>query len=267
MIARFLLPAILTLTLQGQGTGPSYSSSGLVNGASLTPAPLAPNTWMTLYGANLSYNSASLSPQDLPDGQYPIEIPGTGVRVLFSGGSPAHLSYVSPTEIRFLTPASHSPGPTTLTVVRNGVMGPTITAGFAEVSPNLYQDNGWVLATHPDGSTITEDAPAHPGEAVLLFATGLGQTAVPMDSQSDGRVVISIDTTAERIAHFADLAVTTDDIPLDPRRISWAGLTPNFAGIYQIGLQLPDDVGPNPQIRVWIGDQASPVDVHLAVQP
>ena len=42
--------------------------------------------------------------------------------------------------------------------------------------------------------------PARPGEIVVLYGTGLGQTVVPLDSQSDGRLVaMTSDPVALRI--------------------------------------------------------------------
>jgi uncharacterized protein (TIGR03437 family) len=201
------------------------------------------------------------------DGRWPTRIPGAGVQVLLGGGTPAHLSFVSPAQINFLTPASRAPGPTTLRVVRDGVVGPSIDIVFNDVSPGLFQNDSIAVATHADGSTINNDAPARPGEAVILTATGLGQTVLPLDAQDDGRIITSVDPSTRRIQRFAELAITLDDSALDPSRISWAGLATGFAGMYQINFQLPDDVGPNPQIRVWIGDQSSPPGVKLVVQP
>jgi uncharacterized protein (TIGR03437 family) len=262
-----LLPAVLALSLQGQGTGPSYSAAGLVNGATYLAGPLAPNTWVTLYGSNLSWTTGTAGPADMTDGQWPVKIPGAGVQVLFAGGTPAHLSFVSPTQINFLTPASRTPGSTTLMVVRDGVVGPAIPVMFADTSPGLFQNNSVASATHADGSPVNSDTPAHPGEIVVLYGTGLGQTTVPLDSQSDGRLVAAADPITLRIQRFADLRVTLDDTAIDQQLIFWAGLTPGCAGVYQINLQLPDSLGPDPQIRIWIGDQGSAPDVRLAVQP
>ena len=244
-----------------------YTAADVVNGATYWPGPLAPNTWTTLYGKNLSWTTASISPTDLSDGTWPTRIPGTGVQILFGRGTPARVSYVSPTEISFLTPAAQDLGPTTLTVMRDGLYGPPITIVFAEVSPGLFQDKLMACASHPDGSLIDNDSPAHPGEIVVLTANGLGQTTVPLDSQSDGRIVTSTDAATLRIQRFADFRVTLDDSPVDSERVLWAGLATGFAGQYQIKLQLPDSVGPNPEIRVWIGDQGSPPGIRLAVQP
>ena len=124
------------------------------------------------------------------------------------------------------------------------------------------------MASHADGSLITGDAPAIASEIIVIACTGLGQTMVPMDGQSDGRLVpLNVDLATIEILRFPDLGITVDGTLLDPRRILWAGLTPVFAGLYQINLQLPDSIGANPEIRVWIGGQGSPSGVKLITQP
>jgi uncharacterized protein (TIGR03437 family) len=268
LLRGLFLPAILALVLQGQSSGPSYSAAGLVNGATYVAGPLAPNTWVTLYGSNLAFVTATPGPGDMGGGQWPVRISGAGVQVLFSGGTPAYLSYVSPTQINFLTPASRIPGGTTLMVVRNGVSGPAIPVTFIDATPGLFQSNLMAIATHADGSVITSDAPARPGEVVVLYGTGLGPTVAPFDSQSDGRMVpLTSDPAGLKILRLADLSVTLSDATVDPDHILWAGLTPGFAGLYQINLQLPDRLEVDPFIRIRIGDQASAEGVKLAVQP
>ena len=64
-----------------------------------------------------------------------------------------------------------------------------------------------------------------------------------------------------------DLLVTLDDLELDQSLIQWAGLSPGFAGLYQINLQLPDMIGPDPQVRVWIDGVGSPMGVKVAAKP
>jgi uncharacterized protein (TIGR03437 family) len=48
--------------------------------------------------------------------------------------------------------------------------------------------------------------------------------------------------------------------------IQYAGLTPGWAGLYQINLIVPGNVGTDPEISVAIGDQASPAGLKLAVR-
>jgi uncharacterized protein (TIGR03437 family) len=80
-------------------------------------------------------------------------------------------------------------------------------------------------------------------------------------------VPLTYDPAGLKILRFADLLVTLNDAALEPDHILWAGLTPGFAGLYQINLQLPDRVEADPFIRIRIGDQASAEGVKLAVRP
>ncbi len=266
---RLFALALLAPFACAQSSGaPSYSAAGLVNAATNQGGALAPNTWATLYGSNLSWNTSTAGPGNLVGNQLPVQIPGAGVQVLLSGGTPAHLLFVSPTQINFLVPASRSPGAMSLTVVRDGFAGPSIPLTVADVAPGIFQNNSLAVATHLDGSVVNENAPAVPGEIIVLYCTGLGQTAVPLDTQSDGRLVpLDAPPSTIRIQRFAELAITLAGNGIDPKLILWAGLTPGFAGLYQVNLQLPDALDTDPEIRIWIGTQASPPGVQLAARP
>ena len=263
MLRHLLVPALLPLAVWAQSSGaPSYSAAGLVNAATGLTGPLAPNSWATLYGTNLAWTTGSAT---LTDAQLPVKIVNAGAQIRFTGGTLARLLFVSPTQINFLVPSWLGPGSTTLSVVRDGFAGPAIPVTIAAVSPGLFQNNGIAAASHADGSVITADAPASEGEIIVLYATGLGQTAIPFDDQNDGRMVaLTVDPATIRIQQFADLSVTLNDTPIDSSLVLWAGLTPGFAGLYQINLQLPDTLDRDPQIRIAIGEQSSPPGVKLA---
>ena len=48
---------------------------------------------------------------------------------------------------------------------------------LTETAPSLFQSApGTILATHADGSLITQSSPASPGEVVVIYAVGLGHT-------------------------------------------------------------------------------------------
>lgn len=264
-----VLLALLAPLAWSQSSGaPSYSAAGLVNAATNLPGPLAPNSLATLYGSSLSWTTVAVDAASMTDAQFPVKVTGVGVQVLFAGGTPARLMYVSPTQINFLIPPSRTPGDTTLMVVRDGMAGPAIPVTVADVAPGIFQVNSVAVASHADGSLITADAPAAAGESIVVSCTGLGQTVVPLDSQDDGKLVpMDADPATIEIRRFPDLAVTLDGAQIDPERILWAGLSLGFAGMYQVNLQLPDDLGSNPEIRVSIGSQASPPGVKLAAQP
>jgi len=53
---------------------------------------------------------------------------------------------------------------------------------------------------------------------------------------------------------------------VDPSRILYAGVTPGFAGLYQINLRVPGGLDADPEIRVFIGLQGSPSFLKLPVR-
>lgn len=269
MLRCLFLLALWPAAVWAQSAGaPSYSTAGLVNAATNQPGPLAPNSWATLYGSNLAWTTSTVGPADMTGDQLPVKITGAGVQVLFAGGTPAHLLFVSPTQINFLVPASRAPGDTNLMVVRDGIVGPSIPVTVTAAAPGIFQNNSVAVASHADGSLIKSDSPAVPGEIIVLYCTGLGQTVTPLDTQSDGRLVpLNADLASITILRLADLAITFNDLALDPQRILWAGLTPGFAGLYQVNLQLPDSLPANPQIRIWIAQQSSPWGITIPVRP
>jgi uncharacterized protein (TIGR03437 family) len=106
---------------------------------------------------------------------------------------------------------------------------------------------------------ITPAAPAQPGDVIVLYATGLGYTMPPT-------IYGQIPTVAARVVQ-SSFTVQLDGAPLDASAVLYAGVTPGYAGLYQINLVLPPDVGANPQISIGFADSMSPAGVTLPVAP
>ena len=54
---------------------------------------------------------------------------------------------------------------------------------------------------------------------------------------------------------------------VDPSKVAYAGVTPGYAGLYQVNLFVPDDAPANPEVRIgWTG-QMSAAQLILPVQP
>jgi uncharacterized protein (TIGR03437 family) len=177
--------------------------------------------------------------------------------------SPTALFYVSDSQINFLMPSNLALGDVTIRVVTEGVSGPYVTATLVNAVPALFPlptASGYAIATSADGKIVlTADAPAHAGDTVVIYLTGLGKTA-PNPAPGE------IPAYAGLMVQLSDLKVSLGGNPVDPNLIKYAGLTPGSAGLYQINLLIPDNLGTDPEIRVAVAGQSSPAGLKLAVQ-
>ena len=110
-----------------------------------------------------------------------------------------------------------------------------------------------IASTHADGSNITKDHPAHAGETVVLYGTGLGDT-------EPAQVTGHISMVPAQMQRLSDLCVVVG------ASIDYAGVTPGSPGLYQVNVRLPKKVAVNPEIRLTIGDQSSPANMKLPVR-
>jgi uncharacterized protein (TIGR03437 family) len=255
MMRAWLVLAVL-FAGQARGAAPSYSADSIVNGANFAPGPLAPNSVVTLFGTNLSWSTAGVSDEQAGTGILPTFLADTRVYV---ANYVAPLLFVSPTQINFLIPGNLRPGKVMVRVARQGVTGPSISVTLVDAAPQLFQtDGGYLVAQHADASLITPDAPATPGETVVLYATGLGKTKPNPDPGV-------IPVRAAWITRLSDLQVLVAGSLLSPDQIQYVGVSPGLAGVYQINLILPPELDPDPEIRVAIGEQMSSEGPKLAV--
>lgn len=139
------------------------------NAAGETPTPtVAPGSIAVLFGGDLSDTTASSLADPLPQSL-------AGVTLVCSGHL-LPLLFVSPEQINFQVPGDLKPGKYQLELHRGNA--PVIVVEFeaARNAPGLF------VATHLDGSPITPDSPAHPGETIALYGTGLGPyQPMPLD--------------------------------------------------------------------------------------
>jgi uncharacterized protein (TIGR03437 family) len=229
----------------------------MVNAPNYAPGPFAPNSIVTIFGSGLARSSQGLTADDILNNTLPKELNSTRVYVL---DEPAPLLYVSDGQVNFLVPSDQLDGDVKIRVVREGVTGPEVTVTLVDAAPALFQTAaGYAIAAHTDNSLIAPDSPAQAGETIVVYACGLGRT---QPNPAPG----VIPQNAALIQRLSDLKVYLGGTAIDPVRIQYAGLTPGSAGLYQINLVLPDNLGTDPEIRVAIADQSSPAGLKLAVQ-
>jgi uncharacterized protein (TIGR03437 family) len=107
---------------------------------------------------------------------------------------------------------------------------------------------------------LTPSSPARPGDIVILWATGLGQTTPPAYN-------FQLPTAAAPLIAGANLEVLLDGVAVPSSAIEYAGVAPGYAGLYQINLLLPLSTGANPEIRLQLDGATSIPGVHLPVSP
>jgi uncharacterized protein (TIGR03437 family) len=237
-----MLFLLLLALLAADSGAPVYSANSVVNPVAAVAGMYAPNSFITIFGESLSYVTRAMSPDDLRAGMLPTVLIGTGVQVLINH-IPANIYYVSPTQVNVLAPVSLTTGPATIQLVNNGLAGPVIGIMLDAVAPAMFQVNGpAVLAAHLDGTMITGDTPARRGEVVVIYATGLGPTVPPA-------IPNRLPTSAASIARLADFTVWLNGVPVPAERILYAGISPPYAGLFQINLRIPEDAPPDTEIR------------------
>jgi uncharacterized protein (TIGR03437 family) len=258
---RYLLAIFSLLTASAEDTrrhAPAYTAEAIVNAATNQAGPVAPNTLVSIYGTGLCMASRAVSPEDLSGSVLPTVLPGTGCRVIF-GGIPANIYYASPTQINFLVPSNLLATTFDVRVTMNALNGPAVRLQLAETAPGLFQlDPEFAVATRPDGSVITPENPAQPGDVIVLYATGLGPTSPRAEA---GQVA----TTAARVT-TPNFRLLLNGIDVERERAFYVGLTPGFAGLYQINLNLPMNVADDPAIQVGFGSRLSPEGLKLPLK-
>jgi uncharacterized protein (TIGR03437 family) len=157
---------------------PSVPAGNIFSAATLAAGPVAPNSWVTIFGSNLSATTRGLDPSDIRNGALPDTLDGVGV-LITANGAPrrAYPGYVSPNQVNFALPSD-----TTATTVQVQLKNPAgiITAIPITVQANAQQllttDGKFVSGSHANGTPLGKDGlgPATPGETITLNGTGCG---------------------------------------------------------------------------------------------
>jgi uncharacterized protein (TIGR03437 family) len=155
---------------------PYLAPGGVTNAAGTTPqASVAPGSILSIFGVNLTAQTAIA-----PDGMVPQTLGGLTVAV---GGRLLPLFFVSPGQINAQVPDDLETGDQVMTVSPAGAA--SVRAPFTVVrdAPGLFavtvNGQAMAVAIHEDGSAVTADAPAQPGELLTLYGTGFGPTERP----------------------------------------------------------------------------------------
>jgi uncharacterized protein (TIGR03437 family) len=160
-------------------------------------------------------------------------------------------------QINFLVPSTEIPGEVKVQVVRQGIHGPAITISLVDAAPALFPAGNYAIAQFPSYALVSPDNPAHAGDTIVLYLTGLGHT---QPNPNPGEIP---PTPANAVA---SVQVLLNGAPVDRSLIKYAGITPQSTGLYQINFVVPPGVPVDPEIRVSAAGQTSQPGIKLAVR-
>jgi len=232
--------SISTLRPSVTGTGVFIAPNGIVNAASFAPAPapLAPGSFVTIFGSGLAASTTVSS--SLP-------FPSTlgGVRVELNGAAiPLYL--VSPTQISALIPLNTAGNSAAFVVVNGAQRSNSVSVPLAPVAPGVFTvppaGTGPAALLHADFSLVSAASPARPGETVQLFLTGLGEVTPTVN-------IAAIAPASPLSTVNADLQVTVGG---QPATVVYKGLAPGLAGLYQLNFIIPMEAPKGAAVRIGI---------------
>ena len=252
---------------------PLLPADSVVNAASLSATALAPGSIVSLFGERFASGLVVSSTAALPTSL-------SSVSVTFNGIA-APLYFVSPKQINAQVPMGIT-GTTVQVQVRasNGQSDiRTLTGGI--YSPGIYtltqSGSGQAIVTFADTSTLAaprgttpDSRPARAGDVLTIYANGLGPVTPAIESgvNSCGGIC------APDFSNFTLRRVTTmpvveiGGVRVPDENILFAGLAPQFVGLYQINLRLPAGIAARAAASVVLhqGSAASPASVTMAVE-
>jgi uncharacterized protein (TIGR03437 family) len=186
----------------------SLAARAVLNAASFTPA-VAPGSLAAIFGSGLARSGAATE----------VEI----------GGLPARVIGATPFQVNVQVPLELSPGPHRL-VLKSPYGQAEQSVELQETAPAIFLiEGGRAAILNQDGKVNGPANPAPRGQAVVIYATGLGQVA------PQGGLSVAVRPVTIRLQGM-DLAA------------AFAGLAPGFPGLYQVNVALPLGLPPGLEV-------------------
>jgi uncharacterized protein (TIGR03437 family) len=247
---------------------PAFDKSGIVSVATAVSfTALAPGSAISIFGSRLAESTAQF--QSLP---LPSQLVDT--HVLVSGSAPGGAStgllilplyYVSQNQVNAVVPYEVSVDTTLQLIVQRGnTYSVPVQIDMAQAQPAVFSIGGapgaaGVIQVYPAKGGqpyfASPSAPAHAGDPIVLYCTGLGLVSpAATDGVAPGQL--------SRTVSAPQLTVGGQSAP-----VSFAGLTPGFVGLYQVNAAVPSgtQTGASVPVTLAIDGQISPL-ITLAIQ-
>ena len=171
-------------------------------------------------------------------------------------GAPLPLLYVSSGQINFQMPYG-SAGAALLGVERDGIDSGTFSVQIAATAPGIFvlpENQGAIR--NQDYTVNDPGVPAKRGSTVMIFATGGGAVTPPLEA-GQAAPVSPLSSTPQ------NPAVTIGGVSA---QVTFSGLAPGYAGLWQINAVLPLNAptGDNIPVQVVFGSASNTVTMAIS---
>lgn len=260
------IQAIFNAGASGVCKNPAITSGGVVSASAFGEFPsIAPGAWIEIYGSNLAQDTRGWTQADFTGLTAPTTLDGTSVTI---GGKSAFIDYISPIQVNALVPSDAPTGEQQL-VVTSGtgastaytIMVNATEPGF--LAPSSFNIGGaqYVVALFTDGTYALptgaiaglNSRPAKPGDIITLYGVGFGPVMPDIPA-------------GELVQQLNNLALSFDmSIGGVPATVLYSGLAPNYTGLYQFNVTVPDAAPGNAALTFTLSGGVGAQTLYLAV--
>jgi uncharacterized protein (TIGR03437 family) len=246
-------------------TAPAPSLVSVTSAASYV-AGAGADTWVSVFGKNLSTNSRGWQAQDFQQNHLPAALDGVGLTV---NGRPMAISYISPGQINALVFSDVPVGQAYVSVTNSVGVSVPLTLNIQALFPALFtfsppyskyaaavgsSDGAYIAPPGAFGAGVTA-RPAKPGEIIELYGTGFGPTN-PLDTP--GMLL----QEPLPLASASQVQILFGSMPSP--NVSFAGLSE--VGLYQFNVVVPGVADGDQPVVVKIGSATSQSNVFVTVK-
>ncbi len=209
------------------GNGPL----GIVNAASFVSGGLVPGGMATLFGSKLTSSTGINLASALP---LASQLLNSSVKINNTLSAPIFAvdNVNGQQQINFQVPWELAGQSTAvLQVVNDGALSPTVVVPVLNAQPAVFAyyvgANTFGVVLHADYQLADTAHPVTAGEVVLIYCTSLGAVSPTIKDGAAG-------TGKELTVAKPSVTLGGESAP-----VSFSGLAPGFAGLYQINVQIP----------------------------
>jgi uncharacterized protein (TIGR03437 family) len=223
--------------ISSAANAPQFVTAGVANAASFQARALAPGSLVSLFGLNL--NGAT------------VQFDAIAAPVIYSSSSQLNLQV--PWELQ-------GKSSTSVTVTANSISSAPQTIPVGEADPGIFSlgapQGGQGAIVNLAGIVVDANAPAHAGDYLEIYATGLG--AVTNTPQTGAVALVT------PLSYLIGNATVTIGGVAAP--VIFAGLAPGYVGLYQVNVQVPEGVAAGDAVPVILSTGAVSNAVTISVR-